>query len=246
MRGISAWCCLLSLTLTAGLASAEPRRASSGLERRSLLELYTSEGCSSCPPTDAWLRARAPQLARAKIIPIALHVDYWNEIGWVDPFSQPRFSARQRAAAGRAGSGSVYTPELMLNGREISRHAVENEATSAPITNARITVETSERGPSSLQVSVRAVDAGGAPQVYLAICESGLSVAVRSGENAGRTLEHDFVVRELIGPISGTSLDRELTLPAGWNRAHLTLVGFVENARSGEVLQAVELPLSPR
>jgi hypothetical protein len=242
MRGIV----VATLIMSASLAAAEPRRASSGPERRSLLELYTSEGCSSCPPTDAWLRAHAAQLQRGRVVPIALHVDYWNEIGWVDPFSQPRFSARQRAAAGRAGSESVYTPELMLNGREVARGAIDAQVLSVPSTNAKLTLEASDRGADRVQVSVRATDAGAAPQLYLAICESGLSVNVRSGENAGRVLEHDFVVRELIGPLSGNALEREVALPAAWNRAHLTLVAFVENPRSGEVLQVVDLPVSPR
>jgi hypothetical protein len=235
---------VLCLVVLAHVSAAQARRrqVTSGAERNSLLELFTSEGCSSCPPADAWLTANAPRLAAQHVIPLAMHVDYWDEIGWVDPFSQARFSARQRTLAAR-GSGRIYTPELVLDGHEVDRAELGRLAASAAPARARVTLEATDDADGVL-VSAR-VDAGDAVRLFVALYEDGLTVAVRSGENAGRTLRHDFVVRELIGPVAANRVDRKLRLAPEWNRQRLGLVGFVEDARTGEVLQSVVLPLTP-
>ncbi|MER2582862.1 MAG: DUF1223 domain-containing protein, partial [Candidatus Competibacter sp.] len=93
-------------------------RAQSGPGQAALVELYTSEGCSSCPPADRWLAdlAAEPSL-KGKVVPLALHVDYWDDLGWRDRFAQPDFSARQRALTAAQGSKTVFTPQVMINGR---------------------------------------------------------------------------------------------------------------------------------
>jgi hypothetical protein len=214
---------------SAALAQASPRRAQSSATRTPLVELYTSEGCSSCPPADELideLTARTSSTG-APFIALAFHVDYWDEIGWPDPFASPRWSARQRAR-----SASVYTPELMLNGREVGRShlALPNEPARAQL----------ELELDGAQATVRA---HGGRRVFIAVTESELVVHVGAGENRGRTLRHDHVVRELYGPFdAGRVAVQALALAPDWNRAHLGLVAFVEDEH-GEILNAVRMPL---
>jgi len=109
---------LLALPL-GSVAADPPCAAASGASRASLLELYTSEGCSSCPPADRWLsglRGRDDLLGR--LVPLAFHVDYWNDLGWEDRFAKPEYSARQGSISRRNRSRSVYTPQFVLDGRD--------------------------------------------------------------------------------------------------------------------------------
>lgn len=216
----------MALLALASVAHASPQRLRSGATRVSLLELYTSEGCSSCPPAEELVRsltARAP----AQIAALAFHVDYWDDIGWPDRFASPRWSARQRAR-----SASVYTPELMLNGREIGRSRIV-----LPDEPPRAQLELELDGA---QATVRAQ---GGRRVFVAVTESDLVIDVAAGENRGRTLRHDDVVRELYGPFdAGRAAMQTIAIAPAWHREHLALVAFVEDER-GEVLNALRLPL---
>ena len=218
---------MLAILGLSALAQASPRRVQSGPLRTSLVELYTSEGCSSCPPADALVNeqtARTPP----PYLALAFHVDYWDEIGWPDRFASARWSARQRAR-----SASVYTPEILRDGREIDRDRL-----LAPNEPARAQLEITLDGAAA---TVRAT---GGRKIYLAVAESGLVVHVNAGENRGRTLRHDHVVRELYGPIDANRpLQQTIAIAPEWNRAQLALVAFVEDDR-GEVLNAVQLPFN--
>jgi hypothetical protein len=219
---------MIPLMLLSAAAHASPQRVRSGATRVSLLELYTSEGCSSCPPVEELVGALTPRAA-GQIVTLAFHVDYWDEIGWPDRFASPRWSARQRAR-----SASLYTPELMINGRETARdHIIP--PTEPP--RAQLDLEL-----DGAQAKLRAQ---GGRHVFLAVTESELVVRVDAGENRGRTLRHDYVVRELYGPFdAGRSVVQTIALAPAWSRAHLALVAFVEDER-GETLNAVRLPLAP-
>jgi hypothetical protein len=235
-----------SALVGAGAATASPRRVESGAARVPLLELYTSEGCSSCPPADQWLSSLARRgLGPNRVVALALHVDYWDEIGWPDPFAQAAFSARQRRAAERTASRSVYTPEAMLDGRELDRGALDEQlaraAARAP--GARLRLETDLRG-ATLHLAAHAEAAGAHPaaRLYLAVYESGLVSQVTAGENRGRTLRHDGVVRRLIGPLPLGEASREVPIDARWRAAALGVAAFVQDETTGEVLQALALP----
>ena len=105
------------LTMTITHAQANTCSATSGAQRVALLELYTSEGCDSCPPTDRWVSALATRgFAGDRVIPLAFHVDYWNYLGWKDPFAQARYTERQRFVNARVRTRTIYTPQLMLDG----------------------------------------------------------------------------------------------------------------------------------
>ncbi len=237
---------LLVCALLPAAGADEPRRVlKSGPKRVALLELYTSEGCSSCPSADTWMSTLPGRgLSLDKVVPLALHVDYWNDIGWVDPFSKPRFTTRQREAASRSGSG-LYTPESVLNGRELRDRAgiaEQIEALNATRARAEVTLEIGAVAGDKVRAIVR-TSSDARTRLYLALYENELAVAVKSGENGGRTLKHDFVVRELVGPLDARELDRELSIKSDWKRGKLGLAAFVEDAGSGEVLQVVAAPL---
>lgn len=233
--------------------------ATSGERKVALLELYTSEGCSSCPTADEWLRALPGRgLTPDRLIPLALHVDYWNYLGWEDPFAQPKFTQRQRRAGAINRLPTIYTPQLILNGKDfrswVRWERVMQEINRINATRPRAHVQFALRyeKPDRLHISGRAfvpdaIDRRNA-DAYVVIYESGLSRAVRAGENAGRTLHHDFVAREFIGPLrttseTGTLLQQQLRLRKDWQAEKLGVVVFVQDRRSGDILQALAMPL---
>jgi hypothetical protein len=229
----------LLLLAVAPVAAEEHRQAMSGGERHPLLELYTSEGCSSCPPVEAWVSANKTQLLAHGFVPLAFHVDYWDQLGWPDRFAQARFTSRQEDVARRDG-GHLYTPELTLDGHELRRERLLERLAEAPRpARAKLTLEVTGHAP--LRVVARATETAVPVRVSVAVFENGISVDVRRGENAGRTLGHDFVVRALVSA-DGNELVRAIAPAAEWNLKNVGLAAFVEDARTGELLQAVALP----
>jgi hypothetical protein len=231
--------------------------AESGARSVPLLELYTSEGCNSCPPTDRWVsELPARGHASSSVVALAFHVDYWNYLGWRDPFSKPQFSERQRAASLRNRARVVYTPQLLLNGKDYRRGSVFDdfgqrvEVLNRSPSRARISLRLETGDPSALGVTgtatVADVAARTGAQAFLALYESNLSNEVKAGENRGKRLRHDFVVRELAGPYpvdSGgeASLARRFSLDSRWQSGDLNVAAFVQSERSGDVLQALAM-----
>ncbi len=158
-----------------------------------LLELYTSEGCSSCPPADRWLSGLARDRGLwANFVPVAFHVDYWDYIGWKDRFAAPAWSARQRELAGEGGARTVYTPGVFVDGKawlgwHNSRPVAGNGRKAGQLIlridgrNVRAHFDTADERVAS-------------PVLHVALLGMGLESVVRAGENRGRTLHHDFVV----------------------------------------------------
>jgi len=168
----------------------------SGPQRVSLLELYTSEGCSSCPPAESWLDGLKgdPRLWN-EVVPVAFHVDYWDNLGWKDRFSKQEYTARQQAYSVAWGTSSVYTPGFVLNGREWKGWfsgnplpgADNGSAGKLEVKIANKTARLEFAGPSGLKV----IDA------YVAPLEMNVSSDVLAGENRGRKLAHSFVALSL-------------------------------------------------
>jgi hypothetical protein len=244
-----------------GMAVAGECSATSGARRVPVLELYTSEGCDSCPPADRWVTGLSARgLTPERVVTLAFHVDYWNHLGWTDPYARAEFSARQRAAARRGGAGFVYTPQLLLNGKDYRRGllhddivervaAINREPPAAAITLAR-----KENGEASISASGQATMARSGRHAsalaWLALYENKLTSQVLRGENRGRRLEHDFVVRELAGPYAidpqgMARLGHEFRTDRSWKREALHLAAFVQVPESGEVLQALVLGRCP-
>lgn len=232
--------------------------ARSEASRQVLVELYTSEGCSSCPSADDWLARLAAQRTALRVVPLALHVDYWDGLGWADRFAQHRFAERQAALAAKHRGGFVYTPEIAVAGREMrdwrdaDAFARRVAATAAQLARIGIALA-AVLGPHALDVVLSVVARDGAPRAlnaYVALYENGLTSNVRAGENRGATLRHERVVRQWIGPFASPAarLDvrRSVPYPDGWrmhDAARYGIVAFAEDADTGDVLQAVDLRL---
>lgn len=169
-----------------------------------LAELFTSEGCSSCPPADAVLAELDRDLAPHGLITLSFHVDYWDELGWPDPFSSPLFSARQRAYANHFGARGVYTPQLIISGREtiVGSHAADARATIRDhLTHASPTIpiqlEAERESPTTLRIHWSTPHTPPGTRLHLAAVSPSATTRVPRGENAGRTLHHVQVVRAL-------------------------------------------------
>ncbi len=220
-----------------------------------LVELYTSEGCSSCPPADRWLSSlRANGLAPTRVVPLAFHVDYWNDLGWPDRFSDRRFTAKQREAVSRGGARMVYTPQVMLNGKDFPwwrrPGAFEGAVRAWNEPPVKATLRLSAKATSG---GWRIHVGGGAlkpraTQVFLGLYENGLSSDVRAGENRGTRLQHDYVVREWVGPLYSADpvrldLDHLFASRPDIRYAQAGVVAVLQDRVSGEPLQVAALGL---
>ena len=239
----------------AGGASCETHSAP---HRVAVLELYTSEGCNSCPPVDRWVSSLpAMGFASDRVIPLAFHVDYWDQLGWPDRLAKAEFSTRQRQQAARQRAGILYTPQLLLNGADFQFGGKHFEAQVGEINRRAAGAELVLRQrPNAtalemeLQTRLAPADTGAA-QIFIALTENGLQSAIRGGENEGKLLHHDFVVRELLGPLPKTAAGRNnwtgtVALRPEWKRPELFLVAFVQDEKSGDIRQALRTPLCPR
>ena len=224
--------------------------AKSGLTTVPLLELYTSEGCSSCPPADKWLSGQKND--PSKFTPLAFHVDYWDYIGWKDKFSKAEYSDRQRKTAAFGGAGFVYTPQFVMNGRDFkgwdnSRLSQSLAANQKIASRANLTLDAvQENGKITLKTSAQTTNPADAKNVdvFVAIYENKLVSKVNAGENSGRELRHDYVVREFFGAYqisNQNEFSKNFNLDAAWNKRDAGAVVFVQNSQTGEILQSLAL-----
>ena len=224
-----------------------------------LVELFTSEGCSSCPPADLALARleRTQPVAGAEIVPLSLHVDYWNRLGWTDPFSSASFSARQSDYSRVWGVDRVYTPQVVVDGRDELLGSDETKARHAVEVAARLpkaAIELLPAAPGSqtaLRIRVRAlppVTPGDTAELLLAVTEDRLATDVPRGENAGRRLAHTAVVRELtivgtVQPGAPFETVSPIRLKADWKRNALHAVAFIQERKSRKVLGVARIQL---
>ncbi|MGA8149969.1 MAG: DUF1223 domain-containing protein [Terriglobales bacterium] len=225
-----------------------------------LVELYTSEGCSSCPPADAFLQKLDQQpVAGAEMIVLSEHVDYWNHIGWKDPFSSSFYSDRQNAYGKRFGLGSVYTPQMVVDGTEefvgSDRSAAGNAFAKAvgaqkiAVHLSAISVESANTLRAHLETEPLPSPRGKSDaDVFVVVALNHAESRVARGENEGRTLMHAAVAESMtqvgvLRPGQGFSQDVELKLNPGSNPANLRLVAFVQESHQGRVLGATAQPV---
>lgn len=188
----------LAILLTASAGFADPVTFDSSDARVTLVELFSSEGCSSCPRADAWVSALKtnPDLWK-KLVPVVFHVDYWDRLGWPDRFASAAFTGRQRAYSNAWGTNSVYTPGFVVDGREW-RGWFDGKALPVAALASAGRLQLTHRNPHSAEVVFTpAGKTPGALQVEIALLGSGLITDVQRGENGGRKLAHDFVVLHL-------------------------------------------------
>ncbi len=248
------------LAMPLGTAQAMQCSAQSPRTTTALVELYTSEGCDSCPPADRWLSSLGPRgFAPNRVVPLALHVDYWDYIGWKDPYARAAHTARQRKMARLARAAMVYTPQVLLQGQDFRGwRSSAFEETVAKI-NARpakakislsMEMRLSSGRPNAFEVGAVA-ELEGAPvdaphELFLGAYENKLVTEVKAGENRGKTLPHDYVVLQWVGPLEfkAGKLAERRTLPLLPKAvlAHSGVAAFVQNRATAEVLQALMLP----
>ncbi len=228
---------ILLLALLVAPLVAGPHRFSSGEGRTHLIELFSSEGCSSCPPAEKWLGALrdAPGLWR-DFVPVAFHVNYWDRLGWPDRFASKEYTARQYAYADVWRAGTVYTPGFVLDGRDW-REGVGRTLPQAGNKAGILAVEIREA-----RCAVVFQPASGADQAYevhIALLGGGIQSKVRAGENRGETLQHEFVALALVTHRLENG-QGEFALPASTlsGATRRSLAVWVTRAGSSEPLQA--------
>ncbi len=248
-----------------GVEAATDAPAVAGESRTPVIvELFTSEGCSSCPPADAVLMRldKSQPVAGVEVIALSQHVDYWNYLGWRDPFSSEQFSERQRDYAEKFGRDGVYTPQMVVDGQAefVGSHngkALDAIAKAAQSPKATVGIETTGAtvgDAPQLRVSVANLppfNAGDAVEVWLALTESGLLTDVARGENGGRRLGHAAVVRRLsaLGGVAAQkdgafTIDTTVKLDGAWRRENLRAVAFVQERDGRRILGAASLALA--
>ncbi len=218
---------------TAALAQTCELRASA--QPPAVVELYTSEGCSSCPPADRWLSTLK---GRSDVIALAFHVNYWDRLGWPDRFATPAITERQHLLAQSSGSSYVYTPQVMHNGRDMRQWSGAS-LSRLPASKVALTLK---REGNTVSASVGA--SSGRLAGYWAVLEDGHSSRVKAGENAGETLKHDHVVTAYKPLDAWTAGDAAKTftldLPAA-TAATRRVVFVVTDAASQRPMQALAL-----
>ncbi|HEY2526197.1 MAG TPA: DUF1223 domain-containing protein [Candidatus Binataceae bacterium] len=252
-NGLAAGCGLLlafmlgALLLDGEAASAQSAKADE--DAPVVLELFTSEGCSSCPPADELL-SRIGALTPG-VIPLAYHVDYWNSLGWSDPLSSNQWTMRQVEYVRAMQLRGSYTPQIVVNGRwqcigsnpnGITRLIAAARATPPPaVVTVRAMPLAADSRKLNLSVSAHIVRSAGDKSliVLVAIYENGLTASIDSGENSGHRIKYDYTVRKIIpafelSPTAGSALENELSvnLDPSWRLDHLGVAAFIQDETS--------------
>jgi hypothetical protein len=240
-------------------AVAAQCRATSAEHQVAVFELYTSEGCDSCPPADRWFSGLGRGAEPGQAVALAFHVDYWDRLGWRDRFGSAAYTARQREQASRHRSPFVYTPQVLLQGEDFAAWRTGEPIRVVSAINARLArasielaATPAEGNATSIDVRVRVPDAADRAHaaIALALVQDGLASDVRAGENRGKRLAHDHVVRQWRSEAArfgagGEASERALfSLPP--DSGPLSVVALVEDESTGKVLQAVSLALCAR
>ena len=232
---------LAAFLIPAIALAAEPTcQVRTGERLTPVIELYTSEGCSSCPPADQWLSTLKGQ----PVVAQAFHVGYWNYIGWVDRFASPAHTTRQRQIASSQGLPNIYTPQVVRNGQDWRDRARATTLTTAEPPRASITLQ-STPDANQFEARVTPVEGAGPWSAYWTVTEHGHSSRVNAGENNGETLKHDFVVRQYtpVGNYQGAQTLKFAAIAAqAMHPRQINLV--ISEPKSGKPLQAVSLSCS--
>ena len=251
---MSAICAVIMVVLVTAVfvnksAASKVNRNISG-DGFAVLELFTSEGCSSCPPADALLARIQKEAGNKPVYVLAYHVDYWDRLGWKDIFSNPLFTKRQYQYS-RQFTGQVYTPQVVVNGK------TEFVGSDEPAANSAIKDALKGSGQGSLilkgqqqggkiKVDYQVVGSTKNNQLLLAVVQKHAVSKVESGENGGRTLNHAQIVRNLytFDLKSGNNGSEQVELPNGFNAQDWEIVGFLQNPETGVINAANRVSLN--
>lgn len=256
--GVAAFLLFFNIGRTNGLAVP---REPGGTPRVVVVELFTSEGCSSCPPADALLKELSEQqkVDGAQIVALEEHVDYWNHLGWKDPYSTAEFSQRQNDYSRVFGTDGVYTPQMVVDGQRefvgsrslAAREAIQKAANQpkAEITLAGVANSTYDKLALEVQIkSLGGISIRGETELWIAVTEKNLQTAVKAGENSGETLKHAAVVRSLkkietVRDPAGYTRQVQVALNPAWKKENLAVVAFLAEKSSRKIIGATETPL---
>jgi hypothetical protein len=247
---------------TRAQAPAQAPPAANSTAKPVVVELFTSEGCSSCPPAESIAMKMEQQqpVTGVDFIVIEEHVDYWNQYGWFDPFSSADWTTRQEEYVGKLPKPQPYTPEMVIDGEAQfpgtdmqKAQAAVNTAMNSPETQVTVTQDKSDAKEGDFKISVGKLegsDPGDTPEVWIAVTEDGLHSNVDRGENAGHTLYHAAVLRYLhkIGTAQGSgddafTGDARVKFNSKWNAKDLNIVAFVQDKKSLKIVGATQIKL---
>jgi hypothetical protein len=244
------------LLISSQVCQAQSCSKTSPNYKNTLVELFTSDGCDSCPPANKWLS----ELIKKKdpgVVPLSMHVTYWNKLGWIDRFSDRIFDERQAGYARNAQSKFSYTPEFFANGAEWRSWRNEqalidvvsrNSKTTAPVEITLKAEHIDRTDEWIVNVSIDRVSGyRGAAELFLVLYEDNLATDIKAGENRGAVLRHDHVARKWIGPIEISGMksqhQQKFVLEKQWNPLKSGVAAFVQGKPDGDILQALDLPL---
>jgi hypothetical protein len=246
---------LAAIAIVAGSRASQSPIPNDSPKQPVIVELFTSEGCSSCPPADALLKQLSDQqpVQNAEIVALEEHVDYWNQLGWTDPFSSQEFSLRQEEYARVLRKGGVYTPQMVVDGntelvgsrRQEAQTAIQGAAAAAKAT-VMLQQISSNKSKATFNVRIEKLSAAattGKVELWLAVTETGLHNDVKAGENSGETLQHADVVRtirklETLRNQDDASTQITVDLKPVWNVTNVRVVAFLVDKSSRRILGA--------
>lgn len=212
-----------------------------------LVELFTSEGCSSCPPADELVAKVQKEVGDKPVYILAYHVDYWDRLGWKDAFSNADYTKRQNEYARWLNLSQVYTPQIVVNGKTefvgsqegALRNAIKNGLQGNADVQLSLNVNRNANNTASVQYKVEGNTGNNNNMISLALVQKQAIIKVERGENGGHTLAHAQIVRNLqTRPLSKNAGGATIALPAGFNTQGWEVIGFVQNNGSGVVLGA--------
>ncbi|HEY3886673.1 MAG TPA: DUF1223 domain-containing protein [Vicinamibacterales bacterium] len=249
---------LIAVVGLIGCAASTPPPAASHVPV--VVELFTSEGCSSCPPADGVLSKLAAEggVGGAQVIPLGMHVTYWDQLGWKDAASLPEATARQQAYSRLFGADGMYTPQAVIDGRAQAIgsdegsivHALQRAASQAHVPIAeKLSADGADAIAADVTIGTVPADASEPLDAQLFLTEDGITSNVRRGENAGRTLRHDAVVRAIsaLVPVPSTGpLHIRLALNPSWHRDRLHAVAVLQGRHSLRIWGAATVPVTSK
>jgi hypothetical protein len=246
----------------AGHGTGAAPLVSESVPRVVVVELFTSEGCSSCPPADALLKELSEQkmMDDVQIVALEEHVDYWNHLGWRDPYSAAEFSERQSDYSHLFGTDGVYTPQMIVDGQheivgsrnQAAREAIQKAAGQPKAEVVLLAVGNAASGKPAFEVQIKSLNGislHGTPELWWAVTEKGLQTEVKAGENSGETLKHAAVVRSLrkvdtIREPAGYSRQFQAPVEPGWKKENLAVVVLLVEKNSHKIIGAAETPFN--
>ncbi len=213
-----------------------------------VVELFTSEGCSSCPPADELVSRIQKEYKDQPVYILAFHVDYWNRLGWRDVFSNAGYSARQQEYAKYLNLPQIYTPQIVVNGKKefvgseegTLRNVIKTDLQKS--TSTQITLSDIKTGQDKATLHYQTEGNGNNSLLLLALVEKSAQSNVRAGENKGRNLSHVQIIRQLDKVVltNGRSGTQSITLPKDFNPQQWEIIALVQNTQSGEIIGATK------